>query len=209
MPDWTKPFILDTNACEVGIRAVLFQCDPDGSEHVIAYASRLFTRPKRNYCVTRKELLAVVTFLNHFRHYLIGTPFTIQTDHGALTWLQHFKSPEGQLARWLEKLARWLEKLQAYQFSIINRPGHQHNNPDALSRVPCQQCERSDTQSVTTVTSANTVGGFTLEEMRILQLDDTIIGKLLRAKETNYKPTDAYTKSQGNEYRYLASSGIS
>ena len=77
MPDWTKPFILDTDACEVGIEAVLSQCDPDGSEHVIAYASRLLTRPERNYCVIRKKLLAIVTFLNHFGHYIIGTPFTI------------------------------------------------------------------------------------------------------------------------------------
>lgn len=61
-------------------------------------------KPERNYCVTRKELLAVVTFLNQFQHYLIGRPFIIHTDHGALTWLQNFKSLEGQLARWLEKL---------------------------------------------------------------------------------------------------------
>jgi len=99
MPDWTKPFILDTDACETGIGAVLSQCHPDGSEHVIAYASRLLTKPEKNYCVTRKELLAVVTFLNHFRHYLISKPFIICTDHGALIWLQNFKSPEDQLAR--------------------------------------------------------------------------------------------------------------
>ena len=181
----------------MGIGAVLSQCDPDGSEHVIAYASRLLTRPERNYCVTHKELLAVVTFLNHFRHYLLGTPFTIRTDHGALTWLQHFKSPEGQLAR-------WLEKLQEYQFTIIHRPGRKHSNADALSRVPFQQCGRSDTLSVATITSANTTGGFTLQEMRTLQLDDKTIGKLIRAKETNQKPTDVYTKSQGIEYCCLS-----
>ena len=130
MPDWTKTFILNTDACQVEITAVLSQCDPDGSKHVIAYTSRLFTRPERNYFVTCKEILTVVTYLNHFQHYLIGTPFTIQTDHGALTWLQHFKSPEGQLAR-------WLQKLQEYQFTIIHRPGCQHNNADALSRVLC------------------------------------------------------------------------
>ena len=155
MPDWTKPFILDTNACEVRIGAVLSQCDPDGSKHVIAYASRLLKRSERNYCITHKELLAVVTFLNHFRHYLIGTPFIIQTDHGDLTWLQHFKFPEGQLTR-------WLEKLQDYQFTIIHRPGRQHNNADALFQVPCQQCGRSDTQLVATITLAKTTGGFTL-----------------------------------------------
>ena len=84
MPDWIKPFILDTDACEMGIGAVLSQSSLDGSEHVIAYASRLLTKTERNYCVTCKELLAVVTFLNHFRHYLISKPFTIRIDHGAL-----------------------------------------------------------------------------------------------------------------------------
>lgn len=63
---WTKPFILDTVACEVGIGPILSQHDPDGSEHVIVYASKLLIRPEINYCGTCKELLAVVTFLNHF-----------------------------------------------------------------------------------------------------------------------------------------------
>ena len=54
------------------------------------------------------------------------------------------------------------------------------------------------------MTSANITGGFTLEEMCALQLDDTIIGKLLRAKETNQKPTDVYTQFQGIEYCLLS-----
>ena len=81
MPDWSKPFILDTDACDTGIGAVLSQSYPDGSERVTAYASRLLIKPERNYCVTRKELLAVVAFINHFRHYLIGKPFIIRMDH--------------------------------------------------------------------------------------------------------------------------------
>ena len=75
----------------------------------------------------RKELLAVVTFLKHFHQYLIGRHFTIQTDCGALTWLQNFKTPEGQLTR-------WLEKLQDYQFMIVHRPGRKHN-ADAMPAV--------------------------------------------------------------------------
>ena len=81
----------------------------------------------------------------------------------------------------------------------FRRPGHiyrsgcLHNNADALSQVPCQQCKRSDTQSLATITSADTTGGVTLKEMYTLQLDDTIVRKLLRAKETNQKPTDGYT----------------
>jgi len=53
-------------------------------ECVIAYASRSLTKAECNYCVTWRELLAVITFLQQFRPYLLGAPFTIQTDHGAL-----------------------------------------------------------------------------------------------------------------------------
>ena len=98
LPDWSRPFLLDTDASDTGIGAVLSQLHPDGTEHVISYASRILTKSERNYCVTRKELLAVVYFLQHFRHYLLGASFTLQTDHGALTWLQKFKEPKGQVA---------------------------------------------------------------------------------------------------------------
>jgi hypothetical protein len=50
----------------------------------------------------------------------------------------NFKNAEGQLARWLEVLS-------SYNMTIKNRPGSQHQNADALSRIPCKQCGfRSD-----------------------------------------------------------------
>ena len=91
LPDW---FILDTDTSDVGIGAVLSQIYQDGSEHAICYASQTLTKPECNYCVTWKELLAVVTFLKHFHQYIIGRQFTIRMDHGALTWLRNFKAPE-------------------------------------------------------------------------------------------------------------------
>ena len=97
-------FILDTDACDIGIGAVLSQL-VDGEERVIAYASRSLSKPERRYCVTRKELLAVVHFVKHFRHFLYGSHFVICTDHGSLRWLYNFKEPEGQIARWLETLS--------------------------------------------------------------------------------------------------------
>ena len=199
LPEWSKPFILDTDASDVGIGAVLSQIHQDGSEHVICYASRILTKPERNYCVTRKELLAVVTFLKHFRQYLIGRQFTIRTDHGALTWLRNFKAPEGQMAR-------WLEKLQDYQFTITHRPGRKHNNADALSRLPCQQCGRTWhtlEKPISTISTTGVTGGYSNQEMRDLQLNDASIGQLLLAKETDQKPSQDQAKSQGLEYRRL------
>ena len=63
LPDWSWQFIVDTDTSDTGLGAVLSQIHADGAEHVICYASRTLTKSERNYCVTRKELLAVVYFL--------------------------------------------------------------------------------------------------------------------------------------------------
>jgi len=65
---------------------------------MIAYASCTLSKAEKKYCVTRKELLAMVTFIQHFRHYLLGRKFTVRTDQSTLKWLQTRKEPEGQLA---------------------------------------------------------------------------------------------------------------
>ena len=62
---------------------------------------------------------------------------TLYVPTRSLVWLQNFKEPEGQLAR-------WLEKLQEYDFIIKHRKGTKHGNADALSRLPCTQCGRGD-----------------------------------------------------------------
>ena len=66
MPNWSQPFIIDTDASDVGIGAVLSQVDQESTEHVITYGSHVLSKAEHNYCVTHKELLAVVTFLQHF-----------------------------------------------------------------------------------------------------------------------------------------------
>ena len=132
-------FILDTDASQFGIGAVLSQIQ-DGHERVIAYASRTLHKAEKNYCVTRKELLALVYFVKYFKHYLLGRHFTLRTDHGSLTWLYKFKDPDGQIMRWIQQLS-------CYDFKIIHRPGSKHGNADALSRIVvdnqefCKQCK--------------------------------------------------------------------
>ncbi len=120
-------FTLDTDASNSSIGAVLSQQHPEG-ERVIAFASRRLGPAQERYCVTRRELLAIVAFTHHFRHYLLGQHFQLRTDHSSLLWLFRFRSPEGQLARWLEELSQ-------YSFSIQHRSGTSHGNADALSRV--------------------------------------------------------------------------
>ncbi|KAL0158975.1 hypothetical protein M9458_047051, partial [Cirrhinus mrigala] len=119
-------YIPDTDASNHSISAVLAQLQW-GEERVITYASTHLTPAQRRYCVTRRELLAVVFYTRQFRHYLLGKKFLLRTDHNSLTWLFRFKHPEGQLARWLEELCQ-------YDFDIEHRAGKHHSNADAMSR---------------------------------------------------------------------------
>ena len=127
-----RPCILDTDASDVAVGAVLSQ-KIDGVERPIAFFSRVLNDTQRRYCTTRRELLAVIVALQHFRHYLLGTHVILRTDHHSLKWLRTFKRPEGILARWVETLAE-------FDFEIEHRPGRLHNNVDGVSRPFCKQC---------------------------------------------------------------------
>ena len=85
-PDPSLLYILDCDASTEGIGVVL-SLVREGQEGVDAYYSAKFNPPEKNYCVTRKELLAVVKAVDHFHSYLYGAEFTICTDHAALRWL--------------------------------------------------------------------------------------------------------------------------
>lgn len=140
-PDPSAPYVLDCDASNHGIGGVLSQVK-NGHEYVIAYFSRALSRPERNYCVTRRELLAIVKSLGHFHAYLYGVPFTVRTDHSALTWLRNLRNPEGQLAR-------WIGKLEQYEFVIVYRAGSKHSNADSLSRRPCDiECQHCSKREV-------------------------------------------------------------
>ncbi|BHF71978.1 hypothetical protein SprV_0401504000 [Sparganum proliferum] len=144
LPNTTEtapPFVLDTDASAFAMGGVLSQTDDNGLERVICFASKTLTKPQRNYCTYRRELLAIVTFVKQFRPYLLGKPFVIRSDHKALQWLQNTKDAEGQLAR-------WQEMLQEYHFTCTYRPGKQHGNADALSRRPTTPAAHDDDRPI-------------------------------------------------------------
>ena len=136
-PDPGLRYILDTDASDVGVGAVLSQVQ-QSRERVIAYFSKTLTPAERNYCVTRRELLAVVKAVKHFRPYLYGQKFLLRTDHASLMWLCRRHEPSNQIAR-------WLELLYEFTYDTEHRKGERHGNADGLSRracLDCKQCER-------------------------------------------------------------------
>ena len=218
-PRQDLPYILDTDASGIALGCVLSQ-EQEGIERVIAYHSRTFSREERRYCVTRRELLAIVEALKHYHHYVYGTPTTVRTDHGALTWLMQFKNPEGQTARWLEVIG-------TYPITIKHRPGRLHGNADALSRRPCEDCGHCERQEVNvelpiqparirTVARKQLEGnkqvdpdhndwveGWSNEDLRAWQQEDPVIGKVARWVETGDRPPWADVKTEGSHVRDL------
>ncbi|GFW72910.1 retrovirus-related Pol polyprotein from transposon 412 [Trichonephila clavipes] len=185
-PQPDKPFILDTDASNESVGAVLSQ-EKDGQERVVAYWSKCLSKPERNYCVTRKELLAIVKAIEHFHHYLYGQKFLLRTDHASLTWLMNFRNTEGQVAR-------WIQRLNEYYFDIRHRKGSSHGNADALSRRPCPEncrhCSRVETKydyairQITTST-ATPPDPWSDEKVREDQMADPDIKPLIEFMESS------------------------
>eukprot|EP00731_Ephydatia_muelleri_P034653 Em0070g9a len=126
-PDFSLPFVLQTDASGRAIGAVLSQVGGDDEEHPVAYYSRKLLPREEKYSTVEKECLAIILGIQTFRVYLLGRPFVIQTDHRSLEWLDRLKENNGRLTRW--SLA-----LQPYQYSVQYRTGQKNGNADALSR---------------------------------------------------------------------------
>lgn len=188
------PYVLDTDASNHGIGAVLSQIQ-DGKECVLAYSSRLYSAAEQRYCVTRKELLAVICAVKQHRHYLLGRPFVIRTDHAALQWLKRTPTPIGQQSR-------WLEILEEYDYTVEHRPGTKHGNADALSRIPCRQCGYCglDNEGITTAARhilANDDGSpqWNCDALRLAQQTDQDIGPVYTFRKNDENEPDAESLS--------------
>lgn len=137
-PDYSRSFEVHTDASNFGIGAMLTQ-SIDGKEHPIAYMSKSLTPIERNYSITERETLAVVTALEYWRCYIEnGQPFIVYTDHSALKWFLSISNPTG-------RLARWGVRLSTFNFVLKHRRGVDNVIPDSLSRsVPVNAISSSN-----------------------------------------------------------------
>lgn len=97
--------------------------------HQIAYASRSVDKHENNYGISELETLGLVWAVRYFRHYLLGHPCTVYTDHVACLSILNVARPSG-------KLARWALAIQEMDHTIKHKCGKSNTNADALSRNP-------------------------------------------------------------------------
>ena len=91
-PDFTKCFVLETDASTVGLGAVLAQKDKNGVNRPIGYGSRMLKDAEKNYSATELEALGVVWACEQFRPYLYGRQFVIECDHNPLVLCNYLKT---------------------------------------------------------------------------------------------------------------------
>ena len=201
MPTDEGQFVLDVDASGVGCGACLQQWQ-DGKLCVLEYASRTFNKAERAYCVTRKELAALIFGLRHFRTYLLGRFFQVRCDHMALIYLRRTVEPIGQQAR-------YMDYIEQFQFDLLYRKGPKQVNCDSLSRLrpcevnsgePCKQCNKRVTgKHVYNVRNIQTRAQKRREQMSSVSADSTIVHSQNLAAQPNSKLSVPAARADGAE----------
>ena len=166
--DFSKDFILHTDASTKGLGAILYQKGDDDNMKVIGYASRTLRKAEMNYHPTKLEFLALKwSVTESFRDYLAYTNlFDIYTDNNPLVYVMQANKLNAFADRWVSELAE-------FNFAIHYRPGKVNLDADCLSRLPLDirkyvgLCtEKVDTDAFKAVVAGARVQGSGVESWR-------------------------------------------
>ena len=129
-PDYDLPWVLQVDASDVAVGAVLFQERTDQGGTVvhepIAFASQKFTATAFKWDAFKKEAYAAYFGVHHFAYYLRGKPFVLETDHRNLLWIEKSEVPI---------VVRWRVYMQSFVMYVRHIPGTQNRVADWLSRM--------------------------------------------------------------------------
>ncbi|CAK9300118.1 unnamed protein product [Gordionus sp. m RMFG-2023] len=168
------PIGIATDASKCGLGAVLFHTEKDGKEKPIAFASRTLLKSEMNYTNIEREALAIMFAIRRFQEYLIGTKFTIITDHKPLVHI--FTKGLKDNSTMSLRLQKWNITLGGYDFNIKYKAGKYNVVPDCLSRLP-QECHDETIDNITIINeygdlpiNFNQIRDETLKDMELKQV---------------------------------------
>lgn len=153
--DLNLPMYVSTDASDYGLGAMLSQLNPDGTERVTVFASRVLTDAEKQYSTVEKEALACVFAVERWRTYLWGRGFTLRTDHQALSALLATKG----INRAGLRIARWSARLLCYQYDVVHKAGHKNFVADCLSRMPVESQDHEQNAEPALLAEIDTVQG--------------------------------------------------
>ena len=135
--DYSKPFVLHTDASKTGLGAVLYQ-SVEGKERPIAYASRSLKSSETNYSTHKLEFLALKwAVTDKFKEYLYGAKFKVRTDNNPLCYILSTARLDATGQRWVSELAN-------FDFTVEYRSGKKNKDADFLSRIPISNTNSTD-----------------------------------------------------------------
>ncbi|VDC05061.1 unnamed protein product [Peniophora sp. CBMAI 1063] len=144
MPNDKGQWRVESDASDYALGGVLSQQQPNWKWQPVAFLSKLFNDAEQNYEIYDKEMLAIMTALEEWRQYLLGTreSFEIWTDHLNLTYFREARKLHDR------RQARWFTELQDYNFTLLHKPGKTMTKPDALSRDAAKNEGLHDNENV-------------------------------------------------------------
>ena len=146
--NFSKPFKNHTDACGMGLGAVLYQTREDGTEAVIAYASRSLSKAESHYPPHKLEFLTLKwAVVRKFHEYLYGSTFNVYTDNNPLTYMLTTSKLDAASHCWVASLAN-------YNFRLHYRADKANIDADPLSRVSWPGCMPDSSGTHLKVTSA-------------------------------------------------------
>ncbi|KAL0282970.1 UNVERIFIED_CONTAM: Retrovirus-related Pol polyprotein from transposon gypsy [Sesamum angustifolium] len=125
---FSKNFVIEADACDKGVGAVLMQ-----DHRPISYLSKALSLRNQGLSVYEKEFLSILQAVHKWKHYLISHHFIINTDHQSL---EHIL--EQKIDNALQQ--KWVCKQLGLDYEVQYKKGKENIAADALSRREQGEC---------------------------------------------------------------------
>ena len=190
--------MVQTDASDRAISAVLAQEDEEGQEYAVAYYSKKLNPTQERYSTVEKEMLSIISTLRNWKHYLLGKRFLLITDNRALTFLHKMKETNS-------KLFRWSLDLQEFDMEVKHRTSSQNSNADALSRREFQEeialADLSTEEEEVGVPQLKLIPSLNQFDIRDAQLEDAELLPLIKEIRRSGPTPSHFLSSRGALYK--------